>query len=231
MTVLWQVQAGLTLSLVVCIDAPKIGGVGNAKGFKHIAGVQHHHIRATAAGMFWPPHHQDAELDGHHVEPLRHVLIDAVQLAGTAAADVALHIDRDLDPRQMCGQSPAVCPAFGDPFGLLGGHLLLGHHEASGLKLFGFFQGEHQLVLGQALSQTAEAVTLQLLDDLAQALDLRAIGIDWNVSGSKGSAVESEAMTRNRSYSPGPCEPLQPAVTGVVVRCTSWIHRQSSPSS
>lgn len=133
----------------------------------------HHHVRAGATGIFRPAHHQDAELGGHHVEALGHVLADAVQLAGTARADVALDIDHGLDPRQMGGQRAAVRTAPGDPFGLLGRRLLLGRGEADGLDLLGLFQRQQKLILRQGLGPAAEAVSLQLLDDLAQALDLR----------------------------------------------------------
>lgn len=73
----------------------------------------------------------------------------------------------------MGGQSPAVCSALRDPVGLLGRCQLLGRGEASGLDLLGLFQGEKQLVLRQRLRPPSEAVALQFLDDLAQAVDLR----------------------------------------------------------
>jgi len=73
----------------------------------------------------------------------------------------------------MGGQRPAVRTALRDPSGLLGRRLLLGRSEAGGLDLLGLFQRQQQLVLRQTLRPPSEAVTLQLLDDLAQALDLR----------------------------------------------------------
>jgi hypothetical protein len=48
--------------------------------------------------------------------------------------------------------------------------------EALRLHMFGFLQSEEELVLRQALDPPTEAMTLQLLDDLAQPLVLRALG-------------------------------------------------------
>ncbi len=45
-----------------------------------------------------------------------------------------------------------------------------------GLNLFGFFQPQQQLILGQALGPATEAVTLHGLDDLLQALSARPLG-------------------------------------------------------
>jgi hypothetical protein len=45
-----------------------------------------------------------------------------------------------------------------------------------GLSLFGFFQPEQQLILGQALGFAAEAVTLHRLDDLLQAFSAGPLG-------------------------------------------------------
>jgi hypothetical protein len=45
-----------------------------------------------------------------------------------------------------------------------------------GLSLFGLFQPQQQLILGQALGAAAEAVTLHRLDDLLQPLGARPLG-------------------------------------------------------
>ena len=45
----------------------------------------------------------------------------------------------------------------------------------SGLDLLGLFQSQQELIFGQALGAAAEAVTLQSLDNLAQAFALGAL--------------------------------------------------------
>lgn len=89
-----------------------------------------------------------------------------------ARADLVGDIDDLLDTRQMRGQRTAVGAAL--PGTILPPHRITGllFREARGLDLLDLFQAQQQLVDGQALSPAAEAVTLQLLDDLAQPLIL-----------------------------------------------------------
>lgn len=96
-----------------------------------------------------------------------------MELAGTARTSVALDVDYHLDPPQMRRQRAAVRAALASPGGLLGRRCLLGRRERGGFDLLGLFQSQPKLILRQGLGPAAEAVPLQLLDDLAQALDLR----------------------------------------------------------
>ena len=74
----------------------------------------------------------------------------------------------------MRRQRAPVRPALCDPGGLLRRHRALGCREAIRLDLLGLLEPEEKLILGQRLGATAEPVTLQLPDDLAQALALGA---------------------------------------------------------
>ena len=117
-----------------------------------------------------------AELGRHDVEPLGDVLADPMQRAPAARAGLVLDVDDLLDPRQVRRQRTAVGAALRCPVGALGriSRLLAG--EALGLDLLGLLEPEQQLVDRQALGPAAEAMALQLLDDLAQPLVLGALG-------------------------------------------------------
>jgi hypothetical protein len=71
----------------------------------------------------------------------------------------------------MDRQGAAVHPALHNRRGALGRRGLL-RREGGRLDLLGFLQPEEKLVDRKGLSTTAEAVTLQLLDDLAKAIAL-----------------------------------------------------------
>ena len=135
-------------------------------------GRLHHDVLARPAGIAGPADHHDLDLGRHDVEPFGDVLTDPVQRAGATGADPALDVDHALDPRQMSRQGAAVGPALRDPGGLLQRHRIFSPSEAIRLDLLGFLQPEEKLVLRQALGTTAEAMTLQLPDDLAQAFAL-----------------------------------------------------------
>lgn len=139
-------------------------------------GRLHHHILAGAAGILRTAHDQHPELGRHQIEALGHILADAMQDARAAGADLALHVDDALDPRQVGRQRSPVRPAPGGPSGALGRRLLLGLGVTGRLDLLGLLQPQEKLVLGQALGPAPEAVTLQLLDDLAEPFALGTLG-------------------------------------------------------
>jgi hypothetical protein len=115
-------------------------------------------------------------LGWHDVEPLGDILADPVQRSGAAGADHARHIDQRFNPRQMGRQCAPVRPAPGDARFALGRCRLLALGLAGRLDLFGLLQAQLELFLGQGLGPAAKAMTLQLLDDLAQPLALRPLG-------------------------------------------------------
>jgi hypothetical protein len=61
----------------------------------------HHHALACPAGIFGPAHDEHAQLRRHDVEPLAHVLTDAMQRLAAARTGMVIDIDHRLDPRQM----------------------------------------------------------------------------------------------------------------------------------
>ena len=132
----------------------------------------HHDVLAGSAGVFRSAHHEHAELGRHDVQTLGDILADAMQLAGAARADIAPDIDHHLDPRQVRRQRSSVRTSFARARRLLRRRLLLGLGEAGGLDLLDLLELEQELILGQRLGPPTEAMTLKLLDDLAQSLDL-----------------------------------------------------------
>ena len=94
-----------------------------------------------------------------------------------------LDIDHRLDPRQVARQSDRGSL---DAWRLrlsLGRRLLLGLGMACCLDLLRLLESEVQLILGQALGAASEAVTLELLDDLASrslsARSASSIALSW----------------------------------------------------
>lgn len=107
-------------------------------------------------------------------------------------------VDNHLDPRQMRRQRSSVPAGPGrttGPFGRIG---LLGHGITPRLDLFGLFQAEQQLVLRQRLGPAAEAMTLQLVDNLSRraARARSASSIALSVPGSSGSLSTVVVMRR-----------------------------------
>ena len=76
----------------------------------------------------------------------------------------------------MGRQSAAIRATLGSARLSLGRNLLLGLGMACCFDLFRLLESEVQLILGQALGTASEAVTLQLLDDLAQPIALGTLG-------------------------------------------------------
>lgn len=152
---------------------------------------------------------------------------------------MVLDVDDHLRARQMGLQHAAVRPALGDTrltFARSGLCLLF---VTGGLDLFGLFEPQQQLILGERLSSSAEAVTLQFLDDLDQPGVLDVARQDHRLQRVRivGNLVTVIAMTgsdhiRRRDSGSRLIHFVagQPAWAGTRVRCASWTRRQSSPS-
>lgn len=134
-----------------------------------------HDLLAGPAGILRPAGDEHAELSGDDVEAFGDVLAHGMERTTAAGAGLVLDVDDLFDPRQMGGQRTAVGATLGGagfpPDGV--GRLVAG--EFLGLNLLGLLQRQQQLVLGQALGPPPEAVTLHLLDNLAQPLVLGAL--------------------------------------------------------
>jgi hypothetical protein len=121
-----------------------------------------------------------------------------MQLALAARADLVGDVDHLLDAWQMSGQRATVGAALARPGITLHRVSRFPAGKALRLHLFGFLQPQKQLVLRQALGPAAEAMALQLLDDLAQPLILRARGQKhrlkrMRIAGKDGGRVGHEA--------------------------------------
>lgn len=136
----------------------------------------HHDLFAGSAGVFRAARDDDAELGRHDVEALGTILAHDVQRTAAAGADLALDVDDLFDTRQVHGQCTAVGAALPGPILPLRRITGVLRRDAFGLDLLGLFQTQQQLLDGQALGPAAEAVTLKLLDDLAQPFVLGTLG-------------------------------------------------------
>ncbi|ESX29142.1 hypothetical protein X764_32175 [Mesorhizobium sp. LSHC440A00] len=83
-----------------------------------------------------------------------------MQAIAAARTGMVLNVDDHLRARQMGWQRTAVRPALGGLCLALGGSRLLLLFVTRGLDLFGLFEPQQQLILGERLSTTAEAVAL-----------------------------------------------------------------------
>ena len=135
----------------------------------------HHDLFAGPAGVFRPTRHDHAELGRDDIETLGDVLAHDVELPAAAGATPLSDVDDLLDARQVRRKRPAVSAALPGPLDVLAriGRFLTG--EALGLDLLSLLEAQQQLVDRQAFGPAAEAMTLQLLDDLTQPLVLGAL--------------------------------------------------------
>jgi len=95
-----------------------------------------------------------------------------VHLAAAAGATFIGDVDDPLDARQVHRQRStigAALPGVGFALRRAAGFVA---GDAFGLDLLGLLEAQQQLVDRQRLGPAAEAVALQLLDDLAQPIDL-----------------------------------------------------------
>ena len=118
---------------------------------------------AGSAAVAWATGDEHGELGRNDVEAFGDVLANDMQGMPAAWKGLVLDVNDGLDPRPMGRQRAPVCSAFG---GAIRPH-------CRGRGLFGCFvsrnalldllEAEQELVLGQRLGASADAVTLQLL--------------------------------------------------------------------
>src|SRR3954453_12002283 len=77
-------------------------------------------------------------------------------------------VTHDLNPRQMRRQRSPVDPALVSPGLPLQSRCIIGLRGKVRLGLLDVFETQQHLVFGQRFRPTAEAMPLQLLDDLTQ---------------------------------------------------------------
>jgi hypothetical protein len=130
-------------------------------------------IFAGATAVTRPADQPNPELSGDIIQHLSLVFADLVQRTAAAGASFVLHVDHDLDPRQIGGQGAAVALrrlARGRPGPRLGRHLQRSHLLGHGLFQI-LARLLHRLV-GQLLRSPAEAIALQASKLKPQPLDL-----------------------------------------------------------
>ena len=139
-------------------------------------GRLHDNVLASPAGIFGPAHDEHAELRRHDVEPLAHVLADPVQ-AFRQHGQAWSSMSTTISMRGRCaGSAPRFVRRLAARAARSAGARLSALGLAGRRDLLGLFQAEQQLVFRQRLGPAAEAVALQLLDDLAQPLVLAPLG-------------------------------------------------------
>lgn len=109
-----------------------------------------------------------------------------MQRIAAAPADMIVDVDHHLDARQMRRQRSTVDAALGGVACPLGWRRRFVLGLSARRRLLGFFEAEQQLIFRQRLGPSAEAVTLQFLDDLLQARARSASSIALTVPGSSG---------------------------------------------
>ena len=138
-------------------------------------GRLHHPVLAGSAGIFGPTHNQHAELGRDDIESFADILANPMQRVAAARASMIVDVDHHLDARQMRRQRSTVDATLGGVARPLGWR----HRFVLGLsarrRLLDFFEAEQQLIFRQRLGPSAEAVTLQLLDDLLQPFGARTL--------------------------------------------------------
>ena len=142
-------------------------------------------VRAGAARVLRPAHHQYPNLRRHNIKTFGYILANPVQRGRAAGARAVRDVDHALDPRQMRRQGAAVRAALLEAHHTLGWRLLLGRGLVGGLGLLRLFQAEQQLVGRQALGAATEAVTLEFADDLAEPLVLDPLGGQHGLQGDR----------------------------------------------
>ena len=133
-------------------------------------------ILASAASVFGSAHDEHPEVRGNDVELLAHVLADPVQGPLAARAGLVLDVDERLETRRMRRQGAAVRASFSRAVRSCDrrpGFRLRGRRR---LALLGLLERQQQLVFRQALGAAAEAVTLQVLDDLNESFGALTLG-------------------------------------------------------
>ena len=99
-----------------------------------------------------------------------------MQFALATGASLVVDVGDDFDPRQMRRQRSTVDPAVVSPGSPFGGSRLVCCRLITCRRLLDVFQAQQHLVFGQRFRPAAEAMALQLLDDLAQPFALAPFG-------------------------------------------------------
>ena len=135
-----------------------------------------HDVLAGAASIFGTAHDQHPELGRHDVEPLGDILTDPMELAFAARTGFVADIDDRFDARQMRRQRAPVRTSFPDRLRAFRWGFFLVVRRRAGLGLLGLFEREQQLIFRKRLGSASEAMTLQFLDDLDEAVAANALG-------------------------------------------------------
>ena len=132
----------------------------------------HHHVLAGAAAIFGPANDQDAELRRYDIEAFARIFADPMQSLAAAWASAVFYVDHHLDARQMSRKRSAIDTTLCASSNALSriGRFILG--LLARRNLVDVLKSEQHLIFGQRLSAPAEAMALQLLDDLTQSLVL-----------------------------------------------------------
>jgi hypothetical protein len=155
------------------------------------------HILTGAAGIFGPAHDDHTQLRRNDVKPVAHVLADPMQAIAAARAGMVLDVDDYLHTRRVAGQRAAVGTTLGSLCQTFRGSSLLVLLLVGRLDLLGFLKPQQQLILGECLSSSAEAVEVQFLDVwISGAFSAsRARTIAFSASRSSGRWSAAIAMT------------------------------------
>lgn len=132
----------------------------------------HHRLLTGAARIFGTVRHNHPELRRDHVEPLRSLFADHMHRRLAAGAVRVVGLDRYVEARQMGGKCAAVGTALGGP--RLGSRciLLVLAGLISGNGLLDVFERQKQLFGVELLRTPAKLRTLQLMQQMPQAINL-----------------------------------------------------------
>jgi hypothetical protein len=132
-----------------------------------------HSLLARPAGIFGTVRHDHPELRWDHVETPRSLFADDMHRRAATGAVGVFRRDRHIDMRQMGGKRATIgATLVAAPSG--GGRILLvigGFIAGDGL--LDIFQGQKQLLGIELLRAPTELRTLQLAQQMPQAIDLR----------------------------------------------------------
>ncbi len=125
-----------------------------------------HNLLASPAGVFRLTRNDHPELGRHNVETLGDVLAHDAELSAAAGAGLVLEFDNCSTARQVRRQRATVGATRPKPVSCAWRDRPPPRREALGLDLLGLLEPQQQLIDRQALGPAAEAMTLQLPDDL-----------------------------------------------------------------
>ena len=132
-----------------------------------------HRLLAGPASIFGTVRHDDPELRRNHVEPLRRLFTDHMHGRPAAGAVRVFGLDRHIHVRQMDGKRAAIGAALFATRPC--GHWVLPvvGRLVAGNRLFNILECQKQLLGIELLRTPAELRTLQLAQQMPQAINLR----------------------------------------------------------